>query len=139
MHNVKTPATGQPIGIMSAEAPSIEQKLSTATARAEALNGFTKLVDRLGGDGVALLQRFQIDPHVMEDANGLIPYRTMVRLLEQAATDLSCPDFRVKLAAMQGPFKIVGPVGGRHAQFADARRRLALLRRPYPCLLIPPP
>ena len=111
MHNVKTPATGQPIGIMSADAPSNEQKLLTATARAEALNGFTKLVDRLGGDGVALLQRFQIDPHVMEDANGLIPYRTMVRLLEQAATDLSCPDFGMKLAAMQGPFKIVGPVG----------------------------
>ena len=109
MHKVKLSETSEFIGLMSSEAPAKEQKL--LTARAEALSGFTQLVDRLGGDGVALLQRFQIDPQVMEDANGLIPYRTMLRLLEQAATELNCPDFGMKLAAMQGPFKIVGPVG----------------------------
>ena len=80
-------------------------------ARAEALSGFTQLVERLGGDGDAYLAKFDIDPGVMEDANGLIPYRTMAQLLELAAAELHCPDFGMKLAATQGPFKIVGPLG----------------------------
>lgn len=80
-------------------------------ARAEALSGFIQLVERLGGDGDAYLARFEIDPAVMEDANGLIPYRTMAQLLELAAKELHCPDFGMKLAATQGPFKIVGPLG----------------------------
>lgn len=80
-------------------------------ARAEALRGFVHLVDRLGGDGKRLLRGFEIDPAVMEDPNGQIPYRTMVQLLEQAALDLNCPDFGLKLAATQGSFRVVGPLG----------------------------
>ncbi len=80
-------------------------------ARAEALSGFSQLVERLGGAGHACLKRLGIDPQVMEDANGLVPYRSMIELLEQAAIEFRCPEFGMKLAAMQGPFKIVGPLG----------------------------
>jgi AraC-like DNA-binding protein len=77
----------------------------------EALNGFTALVDRLGGNAAALLAKFHIDPVVMDDAKGVLPYRTLVNLLEQSAAELDCPDFGMKLAAIQGPFKIIGPLG----------------------------
>jgi AraC-like DNA-binding protein len=80
-------------------------------ARAEALSDFSRLVERLGGNGDAYLTRFGIDPQVMQDANGLVPYRAMIELLEQAAVDFRCPEFGMKLAAYQGPFKVVGPLG----------------------------
>lgn len=100
---------GRFIRALKSESPAKDPR--PIMARAEALSGFTQLVERLGGDGEAYMNRFAIDPAIMEDANGLIPYRLMVQLLEYAAGDLHCPDFGMKLAAMQGPFKIVGPLG----------------------------
>ncbi len=77
----------------------------------EALHGFAGLVDRLGGHGRVLLTRQGIDPALMEDPKGLLPYRSLVRILEAAASELHCPDFGMKLASIQGPFKIIGPLG----------------------------
>lgn len=81
------------------------------SASAETLNGFAMLVDHLGGHGAALLAKFGIEPAVMDDPSAVLPYRTLVNLLETAARELSCQDFGMQLAAMQGPHKIIGPLG----------------------------
>jgi AraC-like DNA-binding protein len=93
------------------ESPAPSNRLGVPIARAEAFREFAALVQRLGGDPAALLERFPIDLPVLDDPNGLIPYRAMVRVLEHAAAELKCPDFGMQLAALQGPGKIVGPVG----------------------------
>jgi AraC-like DNA-binding protein len=84
---------------------------SVPMARAETLARFPELVSRLGGDPVAMLRRVQIDPGVLDDPNGLIAFRAMVHLLENASVELDCPDFGIRLAIAQGPGKIFSPVG----------------------------
>jgi AraC-like DNA-binding protein len=90
---------------------AVQDQGAVPVARAETLTGFPRLVAQLGGDAAAMLQRAQIDPAVLDDANGLVPFRALVHLLERAATELDCADFGVRLAGMQGPAKIFSPVG----------------------------
>jgi AraC-like DNA-binding protein len=83
---------------------------STATVRIDALRNFKELVATLGGDPVTLLQRSQIEPTVLDDRHGLIPYRTVAQLLERTALELGCPDFGMRLAAVQEGTKVLGPL-----------------------------
>ena len=52
----------------------------------------------------------QIDPGVLDDPSGLVPYRSMVRLLETAAAELDCADFGMRLAKSRSLSKIVSPI-----------------------------
>jgi AraC-like DNA-binding protein len=67
-------------------------------------------VTRLGGDPFALLAKVQIDPAVLNNPYAVIPYRSLVHLLEHAAAELACPDFGMRLAAAQGGIKVLGPL-----------------------------
>jgi AraC-like DNA-binding protein len=78
--------------------------------RADALRNFGDLVASLGGDPDVLLQKSQIDPAVLANRNGVIPYRKMVQLLERASIELDCPDFGVRLAVLQEGTKIFDPL-----------------------------
>lgn len=79
-------------------------------ARAEVLQGFAELVAGLGGDAHALFCKVQIDPATLDDPSGLVPYRSMVRLLENAAAELRCPDIGMRLANSRSLSKIVTPI-----------------------------
>lgn len=81
-----------------------------AVARSEVLQGFVEVVQGLGGDPHALLHKMQIDPGVLDDPSGLVPYRSMVRLLETAAAELDCADFGMRLAKSRSLSKIVSPI-----------------------------
>jgi AraC-like DNA-binding protein len=83
----------------------------TAMIRVDVLQKFPELVAELGGDVTALLSKAQIDPGAVTNRHAVIPHRAYVRLLERAAADLSCPDFGMRLAAVQGGIKVLGPVG----------------------------
>lgn len=96
---------------VSSTRPKCSSSRVEPSASTETLHGFAKLVDQLGGDGIALLLKCGVDPAVMEDPTGVLPYRTLVNLLESAARELRCPDFGMQLAAVQGPRKIIGPLG----------------------------
>ena len=78
--------------------------------RADALRNFKDLAASLGGDPAAMLQKSQIDPAVLDNRNGVLPYRKMVQLLERASVELGRPDFGMRLAALQIGTKVAGPL-----------------------------
>ena len=107
----KTRTTMGEEDVQQLEDPAVASRSGVAVSRAETLAGFSDLVTGLGGDSGAMLSRVQIDPAVLDDANGLISFRSFVHLLENTSAALDCPDFGVRLAAVQGPGKIFSPVG----------------------------
>lgn len=82
----------------------------SAVVRGAALRKYIEFVAQLGGDGQALLARFQIDPAVLANRHAVIPYRAFVQLLERTAVELACPDFGMRLAAVQEGTKVLGPL-----------------------------
>jgi AraC-like DNA-binding protein len=85
----------------------------TAMVRAESLRGFKDVVTSLGGNPVAMLSAVDIDPTLLDGAKGEFPYKNLIALFENAATQLSCPDFGMRLAAVQasqGATKVLGPL-----------------------------
>ncbi|GAA1379657.1 AraC family transcriptional regulator [Pseudonocardia kongjuensis] len=92
--------------------------------RARALRGLPELVGELGGDGPALFARFRIPVAAVDgaDPDALVPTRSLGRVLETAAGELSCPDLGLRLAERQGP-EILGPLAvavQSSATFGDA-------------------
>jgi AraC-like DNA-binding protein len=77
--------------------------------RVDALRKYAEVVAQLGGDPDALLAKFQIDPAILSNRHAVIPYRSFVHLLERTAAELSCRDFGMRLAAVQGA-KVLGPL-----------------------------
>lgn len=92
---------------------SLRSSTNGATARTESLRGFKDIVTSLGGDPVALLEGAGIEPSVLDRGKGEIPYGPMIELFETVATQLACPDFGMRLAAVQaalGATKVLGPL-----------------------------
>ncbi|MFC4314638.1 AraC family transcriptional regulator [Steroidobacter flavus] len=85
-------------------------ELGAATVRVDGLRKFPEVVARLGDDPSALLTKSQIDPTVLHNRHAVIPYRSLVMLLERAAHELHCPDFGMRLAMAQGGLKVLGPL-----------------------------
>jgi len=79
----------------------------TLLIRTASLRGFYQLVTRLNGDPEALLRRFNIDPAKVKSLEGVLPYRAKINLLEEAARELDCSDFGLRLAQEQD-LKIFG-------------------------------
>ncbi|MGO9933697.1 MAG: AraC family transcriptional regulator [Steroidobacteraceae bacterium] len=78
--------------------------------RADALRNFGDLVASFGGDPDALLQKWQVDPAILANRNGVISYRKMLQLLERASVELDSPDFGVRLAVLQEGTKTFDPL-----------------------------
>jgi AraC-like DNA-binding protein len=75
------------------------------------LRFFPDLVDELGGDPQALMRDVGIHPSILSTRKSSLGYRSMVNLLEHAATQLQCADFGMRLASLQGGGQVFGPVG----------------------------
>lgn len=79
---------------------------------ARILRFFPDLVDQLGGDPTLLLRQAGINPREkVSDTKSGATYRQMVDLIELAATQLSCPDFGMRLATLQSGSSMFGPLG----------------------------
>lgn len=81
------------------------------TVEVNSLRGFPELVRELGGDPDAILERASIDPELLDKPASFIEYRTLLHAMQEAASDLDCPDFGLRLARMQGGNKSIGPIG----------------------------
>lgn len=81
-----------------------------STLRTEALGGFRELVVVLGGDPAVLLRGAGIEPDLLDSRSGVVAYGAMVKLLERASLKLNCPDFGMRLAALQRRAKVLGPL-----------------------------
>jgi AraC-like DNA-binding protein len=77
--------------------------------RAAGLRGLPALVDRLGGDGAALLARFRIAPGALDSDDAVIRAGAAGRVLETAAAELACPDLGLRLAGQQST-AVLGPL-----------------------------
>lgn len=85
---------------ISAEA-AYDDPRSLPWVRASAVRCFGELVTELGGSPKEMLDAFAIAPKTLENRRSIILLRSMVRLLEQAAEQLGCPDFGLRLAERQ--------------------------------------
>lgn len=81
-----------------------------AIVRVDALRKFHEIVTELGGDAHKLLAAAQIDADILSNSHAVLPYRSLVVLLEAAASSLRCPDFGMRLAKAQGGVKVLGPL-----------------------------
>jgi AraC-like DNA-binding protein len=78
---------------------------------ARILRFFPELVIERGGDPAALMQRAGIGLENLSDGGSDASYRQVVHLMELAATALDCPDFGMRLAALQNGGRMFGPLG----------------------------
>jgi len=85
-------------------------EMSGAMVRVDALRKFPEVVTQLGGNPRSLLAKVQIDPTILNNRHAVIPYRSLVQILEQTSIELACPDFGMRLAAAQGGIKVLGPL-----------------------------
>ena len=76
---------------------------------ADILRCFPDLVADMGGDPQALAKLAGITPALLTRGRSSVGYRLIAALLERAATELSCPDFGMRLARLQGG-RVFGPV-----------------------------
>lgn len=76
---------------------------------ARLLQYFPELVAQLGGDPAALLNDAGIEEPQLRPEQP-VTYRQLVNAIELAAETLKCPDFGLRLGALQGS-KIYGPLG----------------------------
>ena len=77
----------------------------------DAIRFLPELVSSLGGDTEKLLRKARIDPLIAGKRESILEYRSMIHLLELAATELNCPNFGLRLAALQGGPRVMGPIG----------------------------
>jgi AraC-like DNA-binding protein len=78
---------------------------------ADLLRFFPDLVRDLGGNPAALMRRVGMDPRASWNGESRLTYRAWITLLEEAAAELQCPDFGMRLARLQGGGQVFGPMG----------------------------
>jgi AraC-like DNA-binding protein len=98
------------------EAERVEQEGSFEAVHTDTLRFFPQLVQQLGGDVASLLAEVGVPLSCL--SSGLpIGIRSIATLMEHAAARLRCPDFGLRLAALQGGGCVFGALGAvmRHA------------------------
>lgn len=94
-----------------AEADEPKHRSPPETVDIDSLRGFPELVYQLGGDPGSILWRASIDPSQLGKAGAVIEYRALLDAMQLAAETLDCPDFGMRLAALQGGNRSIGPIG----------------------------
>ncbi|MFI1488272.1 AraC family transcriptional regulator [Streptomyces sp. NPDC020747] len=93
----------------------------TSLIRGLALLDVAELVADLGGDPDALMRSHGIDPAAAGDYDTFLPYPSVAAVIGDAAEELHCPDFGMRLARRQG-IRMLGPVAViiRNAETVEA-------------------
>ncbi|MGA6223146.1 AraC family transcriptional regulator [Streptomyces umbrinus] len=81
----------------------------TSLIRGLALLNVAELVADLGGDPDALMRAHGVDPGAAGDYDTFLPYSSVAAVIGDAAQELDCPDFGMRLARRQG-IQMLGPV-----------------------------
>lgn len=81
----------------------------TSLIRTTSFTGFRQVTSQLGGDADRMLERFRINPQLLEDEEARVPLRSLVGLLEFAARELDCADFGLRMAEYQD-LHVLGPI-----------------------------
>ena len=94
---------------------SLDDSTAFDVVHARQLNYFPELVTELGGDPHALLSRTGMDSRAFREG-GRITYPQVIALLENAAAELDCADFGMRLALRQGATGTFGRAGAAMAK-----------------------
>ncbi|MCR1783208.1 AraC family transcriptional regulator [Nocardioides carbamazepini] len=99
--------------------------MKTSTAgephlRAWVVSGFVEVIEALGGDPTTYEKRFHVSLRLADQGKEMIPAAPLLRLMEAAADELSCPDFGIRVGLTQGQDSI-GPVMVAAVNCADVR------------------
>lgn len=74
----------------------------TVLVRAATLRGYDTMAQALGVNPVKIMQRVRLTPQQLSDDDNLIPFVSVINLLEQTAHDSGCRDLGLRLAQSQG-------------------------------------
>ncbi len=69
--------------------------------KASTLAGFARVVERMGGHPEALLEVVGLTADLESQPESVLPYRSLIDLLETCSSELACPDFGLRLAQEQ--------------------------------------
>jgi AraC-like DNA-binding protein len=89
--------------------PGTPRTASEPHLRAWVVSGFVEVIEALGGDPADYERRFHTSLRVVDQGKEAIAAAPLIRLMEAAADELSCPDFGVRVGLTQGQDSI-GPV-----------------------------
>lgn len=112
-------ATGLIVSAMSESVPK-PAKQREYLLRSAGLDGFGLLMRELRLDPNAMLQRFGIDPAVLENPDAMVPYTAFLAVLDAAARETGLPHFGLILAERQ-QLPMLGPLGYTMKQAPDLR------------------
>lgn len=87
--------------------------METALIRMSSLTAYPELVRELGADPEPFLQRVHASEAMINDPKQMLPYVSLIDLIESSAEELECPDFGLRLSGKQsvnilGPLAIIG-------------------------------
>tara|TARA_R110000824_G_scaffold122773_2_gene280258 strand:- start:5166 stop:5504 length:339 start_codon:yes stop_codon:yes gene_type:complete len=73
------------------------------------LTAYPDLVRELGADPEKFLHRIHASETMISDPKQMLPYVSLIDLIESTAGELECPDFGLRLASKQS-VNILGPL-----------------------------
>ncbi|WP_227664649.1 AraC family transcriptional regulator [Marinobacter litoralis] len=77
--------------------------------RARAMTGMPETIRELGGDPKAFMDVFNLKEDMILNPKQMIPYLTLIQMLERAAEEFDCPDFGIRVGLKQG-MSVLGPI-----------------------------
>ncbi|MBZ2169823.1 AraC family transcriptional regulator [Marinobacter sp. F4216] len=77
--------------------------------RARSMTGVAETIRELGGDPKRFLADFHLNEEMSSNPKQMIPYLTLIQMLERAAVDFNCPDFGIRVGLKQG-LSVLGPI-----------------------------
>ncbi|MBW0148479.1 AraC family transcriptional regulator [Marinobacter arenosus] len=81
----------------------------TTLIRASAMMGIPETIRELGGDPKSLLGQFNLREDLISNPKQMMPYSSLIHLMEQAARELDCKDFGLRVGLRQG-MGVLGPI-----------------------------
>lgn len=88
----------------------LTSKFPLYRSRADSFTGLAELAGSLGRELEPMLRRHGFTLDTLKDAEAIISYTDLCRLIEACAVEWNCPDFGLRLARIQN-LNILGPVG----------------------------
>jgi AraC-like DNA-binding protein len=84
------------------------------------MTGVPETIRELGGDPVSFLSEFQLNEEMIQNPKQMMPYLSLIRMLEKAAAEFDCPDFGMRAGLKQG-MNVLGPIAvlAQHASTVE--------------------
>ncbi|MDX1755230.1 MAG: AraC family transcriptional regulator [Marinobacter sp.] len=83
--------------------------MNNALLRARAMMGVPETIRELGGNPARFLSEFHLSEELIQNPKQMMPYITLINMLEKAAEEFDCPDFGMRVGQKQG-LSVLGPI-----------------------------